>query len=249
MLLVVVALVACALALLSYGLVDWTGTFSIKHVVVTGASAELTGDVEQALAPLAGESLVSLGTSEVQALARAVPYVLAVRVDRDFPSTLNVKVVPHEPVAVVRSGPGAWVVSSRGHVLEAIKPSASPALPRVWIPAGTSHEPGDVMRSSTALAAARAIARLPEPFPLKVVSARGNVDELTLIVGEANGIEVRLGEAESLRLKGAVAARVLRSLPRAEARTLAYLDVSVPERPVASWAEKVSSTLKAEPEG
>ena len=67
-----------------------------------------------------------------------------------------------------------------------------------------------------------------------MVSARGSIDDLTLIVGEADGLELRLGEAESLKLKLAVAARVLKSLPRPEAQSLAYLDVSVPERPVAS---------------
>ena len=79
-------------------------------------------------------------------------------------------------------------------------------------------------------------ARLPEPFPLRVVSARGSVDDLTLIVGRTNGVEVRLGEAESLRLKLEVAAQVMRSLSGGQTRALAYLDVSVPERPVASWS-------------
>ena len=243
--LVAVALVACALALLAYGLVDWTGTFEIKRIEVNGANPELVRDVELALAPLKGESLMSLGAAEVQALAREVPYVLAAKVDRDFPNSLKVKLVLHEPVAVVRSGAGAWIVSSRGHVLEAVKPTAAPALPRVWIPAGASPEPGELMQSSTAIASARAIGRLPQPFPLRVVSARGSIDDLTLIVGEADGVEVRLGEAESLTLKLQVAAQVLRSLPRFEAQALTYLDVSVPERPVASWSNSEGATLNS----
>lgn len=232
--LVAVALLTCALALLVYGLVDWTGTFDLDRIEVTGAPPEIIREVQAALAPLEGESLVSIGSAHVQSLAQDVPYVLAARIERDFPSALKVKLVLHRPVAVVRSGAGAWVVSSRGHVLEAVKPAALPALPRVWIPAGADPEPGDVLQSSTALAAARAIGRLPQPFPLRVVSARGSVDDLTLIVGQANGIEVRLGEAEALRLKLEVAASVLRSLSRSEAAALAYLDVSVPERPVGS---------------
>lgn len=232
--LVAVALLACALALLAYGLVDWTGTFDVERIEVTGAPPEIIRDVEAVLAPLEGESLASIGAAQVQSLARDVPYVLAARIERDFPAALKVRLVLHRPVAVVRSGDAAWVVSSRGHVLEAVKPTALPALPRVWIPAGVDATPGEVMRSSTALAAARAIGRLPQPFPLRVISARGNIDDLTLIVGRANGIEVRLGEAEALRLKLEVAASVLRDLPRSEAQALAYLDVSVPERPVAS---------------
>ena len=237
--LVAVALIACAVALLAYGLVDWTGTFKIVHIEVTGASGQIARDVELALAPLAGESLTSLGTAEVQALAKQVPYVLAAKVERDFPNALKVRLVLHEPVAVVRSGAGAWIVSGRGQVLEAVKPTDSPRLPRVWIPAGIEAEPGTALQSATALAAARALARLPQPFPLPVVSARGSIDDLTLIVGKAHGVEVRLGEAESLKLKLEVAARVLASVRRSGSQPVAYVDVSVPERPVASWHEQL----------
>ena len=235
--LVAVALLAYAIAVLAYGLIDWTGTFQIARIEITGAPKGIARDVELALAPLAGESLAALGTAEVQALAKQVPYVLAAKVERDFPNALKVRLVLHQPVAVMRSGTGAWIVSARGQVLEAIKPSDSPALPRVWIPAGASPELGTPLRSATALAAARALGRLPQPFPLRVVSARGSIDDLTLIVGTTHGVEVRLGEAESLRLKLEVAARVLRSLPRSDSQRLAYLDVSVAERPVASWVQ------------
>ena len=234
--LVAVALLACALALLAYVLVDWSGAFEIERIDVSGAPPEITRSVEAALSELEGESLASLGAARVQALAGEVPHVLATSIDRDFPGVLNVKVVLHRPVAVVRSGEGAWIVSSRGQVLETVKPTEVPGLPRIWLPAGIGAEPGETLRSATALAAARAIGRLPEPFPLRVVSAHGSIDDLTLIVGRTNGVEVRLGEAEFLRLKLEVAAQVMRSLSGSQTRSLAYLDVSVPERPVASWS-------------
>jgi hypothetical protein len=49
----------------------------------------------------------------------------------------------------------------------------------------------------------------------------------------AGGIELRFGKAEALRLKLAIARRVL---PRLDS-TVTYLDVSVPERPVAGTAD------------
>ncbi len=232
--LIAVAILTSALALLAYGLIDWTGTFGVKRIVVTGAPPDLVRAVERSLAPLADESLASLSVQTVRSLSRDVPEVLAVKVDRDFPSTLKVRVVLHRPVAVVRSGSQAWVVSRSGHVIETIKPSASPELPRVWIPAGARYAAGEVLRSSIALAAARALARLPQPFPLRVISARGSVDDLSLIVGTTERVELRLGGLDGLNLKLAVAAQVLRSLSPAEAGALNYLDVSVPERPVAS---------------
>jgi hypothetical protein len=229
-----VAVLTTAFALLAYGVVDWTGTFAVRNVEVTGAPAEVSRAVESALGSLAGENLASLSKQEVLTLSKQVPQVLAVDVDRDFPGTLRVRVVLHQPVAVVRSGTSAWVVSRRGQVLETIEGSEARDLPRVWIPDGAAYEPGDVLVSATGLAAARALGRLPQPFPLRVVSARGSVDDLFLVVGVNERVELRLGEAESLRLKLAVAARVLRSLAPGEAQKLNYLDVSVPERPVAA---------------
>ena len=232
--LVGVAVLTSALALLAYGIVDWTGTFAVKNVQVTGASSDVSRAVESALASLVGENLASLSTQDVLTLSKQVPQVLAIDIDRDFPSTLNVRVVLHKPVAVVRSGSSAWIVSWRGQVLETIKANAARDLPRVWIPDGATYEPGDVLVSSTGLAAARALGRLPQPFPLRVISARGSIDDLFLVVGAKERIELRLGEAELLRLKLAVAAQVLRSLAPGQAQKLKYLDVSVPERPVAA---------------
>ena len=48
----------------------------------------------------------------------------------------------------------------------------------------------------------------------------------------ADGTELRLGNAVSLALKLAVAARVLQGMSTAERAALGYLDVSVPERAV-----------------
>jgi hypothetical protein len=64
-------------------------------------------------------------------------------------------------------------------------------------------------------------------FRARVASVRAKSDELTLIL--RSGLEVRLGDATGVRLKLAVVAKVL-PLVAADTR---YLDVSVPERPVA----------------
>jgi hypothetical protein len=63
-------------------------------------------------------------------------------------------------------------------------------------------------------------------FPSRVVSV-ATADGLTLRL--ASGLELRLGDMHDVRLKLAVAARVLRVLPAGSG----YLDVSVPDRPVA----------------
>jgi hypothetical protein len=61
---------------------------------------------------------------------------------------------------------------------------------------------------------------------------------LTAMLGAS--VELRLGAPVDLEAKLDAAAAVFRSLPQEESRSLAYLDVGVPQRPVA--------TMKAQPE-
>ena len=65
------------------------------------------------------------------------------------------------------------------------------------------------------------------PTPVRFVRVAGA--ELTLVLG--SGLEVRLGGVGDLRLKLAIAHRILRAV-NADGSSSGYLDVSVPERPV-----------------
>ncbi|MGI9659772.1 MAG: cell division protein FtsQ/DivIB [Gaiellaceae bacterium] len=230
-------------AFAAYALVDWTSLFTVHNVQVTGGPPEVTKAVERALKPIDGDQLLGLDRGQVKALARTVPAVLAAEVERDFPDGIHVKLTLEEPVGVVRSGPEAWVVSGRGRIIEKTTPTGKRDLPRIWITSGYRFSLGAPAPSSDALLAAQALHRLPPNFPLPVESAIGTVDNLNLVVGAENTekLELRLGPAVGIRLKLAVAAEVLSSLGPAEAGTLAYLDVSVPERPVASSNPQVAA--------
>ena len=237
------SVLAGTLACVGYALVVWTGVFSIREVRVTGGPEEVTTAVEHALTPVQGERLVGLDVALVKELARGVPGVLAAQVERDFPETLRVRLTLEQPVALVRSGDSAWVVSARGRVIRASGPDTARELPRIWLASGYDFEPGEIMSSEEATLAAQALGRLPAEFPMRVLSARGSISDLTVVVDADRKLELRLGEASSFRLKLAIATRILSALPAAEARALAYLDVSVPERPVAA------SNLKSKLEG
>lgn len=232
-------LLAASVALIGYVLLTWTTVFTVQKVEVTGGPAKVTRAVKRALAPLRGEKLVSLDETRVKEIARGVPGVLAAKADRDFPRTLKVRLTPEKPTAVVRSGDAAWVVSGRGRVIRAGGPDIAGRLPRIWLASGHNFEPGHAMTSQEGVLAAQALSRLPADFPMRVLSAHGNADDLTLVVDSGQKLELRLGEASAFRLKLAVANRILRTLPRAEAQSLAYLDVSVPERPVAATNHQV----------
>jgi hypothetical protein len=65
--------------------------------------------------------------------------------------------------------------------------------------------------------------------------------ELTLVL--RSGLRIRMGEAMDVPLKLAVAGRVLRLLPDG----MAYLDVSVPDRPVAGTDTKPLVEVDTQP--
>ncbi|MEZ5099232.1 MAG: FtsQ-type POTRA domain-containing protein [Thermoleophilia bacterium] len=231
---VVVLLLIAALAasLGAVALVRKSSVFAIRAVHVEGASPELEQAVRRALAPVKGTSLVDLDRARVEQLALRVPAVRSAQVDRDFPGTLTVEVTPERPVAVLRRGSEAWLVAETGRVLRTLGADAKSTLPRIWLePSVPQPRPGRPLASEETVSALRALARLPKRFPVRVLSARGSAEDLTIVLGGGSNTELRLGPAEALRLKLEVAARVLATIDPNERRRLAYLDVSVPERP------------------
>lgn len=208
-----------------------TSVFAVREVEVTGTSQEVVLAVRAALEPMLGRSLVVLDPGEVEQRLEAVPTVRRASIDRDFPHTLSVTVEQERPIAVVRAGDGAWLVSAEGRILEPVGENDHARLPRVWLGEGVvGIAPGKVLPESIGGAAVRALAQLPAGFPAQVEAARGSDGSLVLVLpGE---VELRLGNAAQLRLKLEAAATVLGSLTGPEREQLAYLDVSLPARPV-----------------
>jgi cell division protein FtsQ len=179
-----------------------------------------------------GESLVRFDRNEAARRLAAVSEVADARFDRDFPHTLRIRVRLERPVAVLRRGPDAWLVSSSARVLERLEKRPYPRLPRIWLPAGT-----DVSVNSTlAGVGARGVAAVT---PLRPLHLAGRVQQvlvgdgqLTLVL--AAGTQLRLGDSGDLRLKLSIAKQIL---PLAGGA--AYVDVSVPERPVAGYNPQV----------
>ena len=209
----------------AYVLARETSLFAVRAIQVTGAGPEVGSHVQSALAPLLGASLVSLDRGEVRRRVLSLPDVAAVSVDRDFPHTLRLSVRPERPVAVARQGRLAWLVAADGRVVQELA-RPYPHLPRAWLPrvaqvsvgATLGGEPGAAIRAIAPLAALR--------FPAEVRSVA--IDEGDLELRLSSGTIVRLGDSGDLRLKLAVAKRILPLVPGA-----AYVDVSVPERAVA----------------
>lgn len=211
-----------------------TSLFALRTIEVRGASPWIDRQVRDVLAPLRGKSLVALDCGAAVAQVAALPVVASASCDRDFPHSLKLFVRPERPAAVLRSGNDAWLVSAGTRVMLKLAARPYPPLPRVWVPRSVTRAVNQDL-SGDAAEAVLAVAPLGAMrFPVRVASAGVVSGTLTLVL--ASGQEIRLGDSRDLRLKLAVAARILRLAPGAR-----YIDVSVPDRAVAGFNSQLSS--------
>jgi cell division protein FtsQ len=229
-LLVGFGLVALALAL--YLIARQPSVFAIRELRVMGASPALSRQIEHELASVVGHSLVTLDGDALVARVEALPQVRSVSYDRAFPHGLVLTVVPERPAAVLRRGAEAWLVSARGRAMGQIALHSHLRLPRVWAPKAVEVEEGKIVGDG---AVRTAVAALPasraDALPIPIRTARSRDGELAFVL--VNGLELRLGGPLDVPLKLAAAREILPKLAAPAGGGPAYLDVSVPERPVA----------------
>jgi cell division septal protein FtsQ len=228
-------LAGCALVLVAggfYGLARETSMFAVDTIRVEGASPTLAADVRRELHRYDGQSLVGVDASAVEHRVDALPAVRSATVDRAFPHTLHIHVVPELPVAVLRRGADSFLVSARGRVIAPVPRGAHRSLPRIWLPASTGIDLGSVLGGEDGGLAARSLAAfVGSGFPGRVTFVRALDGQITL--GLRGGLEIRLGAPVDLRLKIAIAHAIVPSLAAPSANGPTYLDIAVPERPVA----------------
>ena len=222
-----VTFVAVAAIGIAYWIAYVTPVFAVDRVVVRGAPPALSREVTHATRDLVGRSLVAIDAEQVEGKLRALPAVAGVSVDRAFPDTLVVKVAPERPVAVVKRGNAAWLATGAGMVIREIETGTERHLPRLWLARRATIRvggqiPAGLVSATRALAAAHAAG-----LGSRVKGVRLAGDELTLVL--RSGHELRLGRAADVGMKLTIAREVLGLVDR----STTYIDVSVPQRPVA----------------
>jgi cell division protein FtsQ len=234
----IAASVVAAIGLLYLGARE-TSVFALDDLEVSGVSSSARRSIEAAAKPYVGESLVALDQSELRRQLESLSTVRSVRMDRAFPHTLRITVVPERPLAVVRRGPDAWLVSEHGRVIRELDQGRRNIRTNVWTSADSSLVVGGTVADAELRTVLDALRRVPDSFPARVSMARVDEEEVTLVL--AGGSELRLGEPTALPLKLAVAARVLARLSADERAELGYLDVAVPALPVGGDKSQLSS--------
>jgi cell division protein FtsQ len=208
-----------------------TSLFGLETIEIRGVSGPFAGRVRQRLAPLLGSSLVSLDVAGATLRVRALPEVAGVSLDRDFPHTLRIYVRLDSPVAILRQASSAWLLSARGRVLRRVT-RPYPPLPRVWarvsVPIAVEQILTGPERESSAALGAVSRSALAGLVRAAAMTPAG------VVLALPSGRRILLGDLTQLPLKLAVAARILPLAGEAH-----YLDVSVPERPVAGSQPQV----------
>jgi len=204
-----------------------TGVFAVRTIDVTGAPPAVATQVRRALTATRGTSLLKVDLDASLRRVEALPTVASARFDRAYPHTLRVVVVPEKAVAVVRQGADSYLVSESGRVIARSDRGDRPVLARIWAKRTVDLRLGAVTNGDLRTAVTAVAPLAGSRFPGRVSSVTATPDALTLRL--RSGLEVRLGDPLDVALKLAVAARVIPLLPAGTP----YLDVAVPERPVA----------------
>jgi cell division protein FtsQ len=235
----VLAAVACALAAgaveLGFLWLRSSSVFVLRTVAIRGGTESERMAVRDAVArTAAGESLLAVSTAHVAGAIESVPTIHLASVDRDFPHTLRIRIVPERPVALAK-GKGRWrnyrsVAAASGRVLRMLGPSeAPPSLPSIWV----DEHPlaGGAFRSAANLGMLGALAARPPGFHGKVSNVQFNAEH-GIVMQLGSGLRIFLGPPLALPSKLRSAAWVLRRYrTRADRSMLVYADVSAPNRP------------------
>jgi cell division septal protein FtsQ len=209
----------------------------VREVEVTGATPQVRATVRSALRDEVGQSLLHVDGAEIGRRLAAIPSVRGFTYDRSFPHTLRIVVRPERPVLVVRQSSGAFLVAASGRVVRTLKNPHLSALPRLYVKKDVRVVLGDRLPAGPAAAATALAALRGASLPGGVHFVRAGTHELTLVLW--GKLQLRLGDSGDLRLKLAIARRILAATGAARTGG-GYLDVSVPERPVLAVNSQVA---------
>jgi len=233
-----VGLALVVLAVGGYLVARETSIFAVQRIEVTGGSPAVQAQVRTALHDELGKSLLAVDGTALTRRLDSIAAVHAFGYDRSFPHTLHILLRLERPVLVVRQGRNAFLVSATGRVLRTLPHPRLSALPRLWVTKDVQVAVGRTLPAEQGAAAAALAPLRGASLPGGVKGVQAGDHALTLTLG--GGLELRLGDAGDLRLKLAIARRILRMTGAATAGG-GYLDVSVPERPVLAAKSQVGS--------
>lgn len=227
------------LVLVGYGALRASSVFPVDRVVVEGGGDGLGRAVrDRARTAVGSAGLLEVDAAGVERAVAQLPTVRRATVDRSFPSTLVIRVVPERPVARVRVDDADLLLGASGRVIGPAGPAGS-GLPQVS--AARSDIPG--------VGGAVLSRAVRDQLRLASASTRGlgivgiGYGDSGLAASTRRGHQVRFGTADDLEVKIAAANAAL----RAAGGPVRYVDVAVPSAPVVRGTEDDERTAYAAP--
>jgi cell division protein FtsQ len=222
---VLALLVATALGSLYWFWFRDSSFVAVEKVEVTGLTSKDGPRIESALAD-AGERMTTLNIrlDDLEEVAAQFPVVGSIRVERDFPHGLRIAVTERRPAALVSVDGVPLPVAGDGTLLRGLQ--APEGLPLVRMEKPVTE--GRVTDEET-LRALLVAGAAPGEFPQRIDRISEGA-ERGIVVELEEGPEILFGDADHAARKWAAATRVLAD-PEAQGAT--YIDVRLPERPVA----------------
>jgi cell division protein FtsQ len=210
----------------------------VEQVTVTGIEGRQAGQIRRVLTDVA----LDMTTLKVrdEALLEAVemyPIVRSLRTSPDFPHRLRIEINAREPVAALKSGSALTAVAGDGTLLRGTSTKSLPVVAVKTLPA-------ERLDDREALGSVRLMAAVPAALRRRVVRVFRGTRGLSTTVRD--GPKLYFGGAQRLRAKWLSAAQVLAN---DTARGASYVDVRIPERPVAGGFKPRPETISTSTSG
>lgn len=222
---VLAALMASALGALYHLWLRDSSLVAVKHVEVTGLTGKDGPRIRALLESVADEmTTLHVRADELEEAASTFPVVGSIHVEADFPHGLRIEITERPTAALVSIDGVPLPVAADGTVLRGLRPPEGLPLLRTEKPATDSHVTDP--RTLRALLIAGAA---PAGFPQRIARVSEGPEQ-GVVVALEDGPEIIFGDADLAVQKWTAAVRVLADGDSAGAT---YVDVRLPERPVA----------------
>ena len=223
--LVLAAVAALMLAALYHLWLRDSSLVAVNDVEVTGLTTKDGPRIRATLASVAEDmTTLHVRVDELEEAARQFPIIGAIHVERDFPHGLRIEIEERRPAALVSVDGVPLPVAGDGTVLRGLRPPEGLPLLRMEKPA-TDGRVTDPRTLRALLVAGAAPGGLPQR-----IDRVGEGPEQGIVVQLQDGPDIIFGDADFAVEKWTAALRVLAD-PDAAGAT--YIDVRLPERPVA----------------
>lgn len=170
---------------------------AIREIEVIGAKrADVAAVLDQYNVAI-GEPTISLRPAELAAEVEEDPWVERAKAEINWPGTVNITVLEHEPVAWLRIEGEWFLVSATGAILERSAPKKQGARVRLG---GLRGVPGETLSNARAVGALEFVAMLPKDLRKTAVVRNGGDGTL---IARIDGHLVDLGTPVDMQEKAA----------------------------------------------